>query len=180
MTSPETRRSGGRPAAATRRLRAAAAARTPHQMRRWSCAFAQRRVQHEAWPRNECAASSQRASAACHPASNDRTTSGRGVARPARITSPIQRAAAAVLHRETTPIIGATKRPPRTISAQPDCGRYRQSGPRPEPRLLCQHALEALTNSARTDSPRRIGRNEFRQLEAAAAVAALGGGGGGL
>ncbi|KZV44389.1 hypothetical protein F511_15737 [Dorcoceras hygrometricum] len=46
-----------------------------------------------------------------------------------------------------------------------------------EPRLLCQPALEALTNSARTDSPSRIGRNEFRQLEGAAA---LGGGGGGL
>ncbi|KZV23997.1 hypothetical protein F511_19307 [Dorcoceras hygrometricum] len=30
-------------------------------------------------------------------------------------------------------------------------------------------ALEALTNSTRTDSPRRIGRNEFRRLEAAAA-----------
>ncbi|KZV39064.1 auxin response factor 9-like [Dorcoceras hygrometricum] len=40
----------------------------------------------------------------------------------------------------------------------------RQSGPRPEPRLLRQAALEALKNSARTDSPRRIGRNEFRRL----------------
>ncbi|KZV48035.1 hypothetical protein F511_21456 [Dorcoceras hygrometricum] len=48
----------------------------------------------------------------------------------------------------------------------------RQSGPRPEPRLLHQAALEALTNSARTDSPRRIGRNEFRRLEAAAAAEA--------
>ncbi|KZV42495.1 villin-3-like [Dorcoceras hygrometricum] len=46
----------------------------------------------------------------------------------------------------------------------------RQSGPRPEPRLLRQAALEALTNSARTDSPRRVGRNEFRRLEAAAAA----------
>ncbi|KZV54189.1 hypothetical protein F511_29865 [Dorcoceras hygrometricum] len=54
----------------------------------------------------------------------------------------------------------------------------RQSGPRPEPRLLRQAALEALTNSTRTDSPRRIGRNEFRRLEAAAAAAAQGGGGG--
>ncbi|KZV51016.1 hypothetical protein F511_33432 [Dorcoceras hygrometricum] len=54
-----------------------------------------------------------------------------------------------------------------------NCGRNRQSGPRPEPRLLCQPALEAMTNSARTDSPRRIGRNEFRRLEAAAAAAAV-------
>ncbi|KZV18668.1 hypothetical protein F511_40253 [Dorcoceras hygrometricum] len=31
----------------------------------------------------------------------------------------------------------------------------RQSGPRPEPRLLRQAALEALTNSTRTDTPRK-------------------------
>ncbi|KZV53565.1 mitogen-activated protein kinase kinase kinase YODA-like [Dorcoceras hygrometricum] len=55
-------------------------------------------------------------------------------------------------------------------STPKDCGRYRQSGPRPEPRLFRHPALEALTNSARTDSPHRIGRNEFRQLEAAAAA----------
>ncbi|KZT76773.1 hypothetical protein F511_46200 [Dorcoceras hygrometricum] len=60
-----------------------------------------------------------------------------------------------------------------------DCGRYRQSGPRPEPRLLRQAALEALTNSARTDSPRRVGRKRIsgddgRQRRTA------GGGGGGL
>ncbi|KZV19698.1 hypothetical protein F511_33310 [Dorcoceras hygrometricum] len=36
-----------------------------------------------------------------------------------------------------------------------------QSGPRPEPRLLRQAALEALTNSVRTDSPRRIGRKQI-------------------
>ncbi|KZV52070.1 hypothetical protein F511_36065 [Dorcoceras hygrometricum] len=40
-------------------------------------------------------------------------------------------------------------------------GRYRQSGPRPEQRLLRQPALEALTNSARTDSPRRVGRKQL-------------------
>ncbi|KZV51412.1 hypothetical protein F511_20576 [Dorcoceras hygrometricum] len=40
-------------------------------------------------------------------------------------------------------------------------GKYRQSGPRPEPRLLRQPALEALTNSARTDSPRRVGRKQL-------------------
>ncbi|KZV26594.1 WUSCHEL-related homeobox 9-like [Dorcoceras hygrometricum] len=39
--------------------------------------------------------------------------------------------------------------------------KYRQSGPRPEPRLLRQPALEALTNSARTDSPRRVGRKRI-------------------
>ncbi|KZV15591.1 hypothetical protein F511_43128 [Dorcoceras hygrometricum] len=64
----------------------------------------------------------------------------------------------------------------RTRIFSVDCGRYRQSGPRPEPRLLCQAALEALTNSARTDSPHRIGRNEFRRRTAAAAQ----GGGGGV
>ncbi|KZV52813.1 hypothetical protein F511_38070 [Dorcoceras hygrometricum] len=37
----------------------------------------------------------------------------------------------------------------------------RQSGPRPEPILLLQAALEALTNSARTDSPRRVGRKRI-------------------
>ncbi|KZV22341.1 hypothetical protein F511_20438 [Dorcoceras hygrometricum] len=58
-------------------------------------------------------------------------------------------------------------------------GRLRQSGPRPDPRLLRQAALEALTRSARTDSPRRIGRKQFfrrrrrrrrRRVEAAAAA----------
>ncbi|KZV16156.1 hypothetical protein F511_44591 [Dorcoceras hygrometricum] len=50
-------------------------------------------------------------------------------------------------------------------------------GPRPEAGFLRQPALEGLTRSARTDSPCRIGRNEFRRLEAAAtAAAALGGG----
>ncbi|KZV46956.1 exportin-1-like [Dorcoceras hygrometricum] len=43
-------------------------------------------------------------------------------------------------------------------------------GPRPEEGFLRQPALEGLTRSARTDSPRRIGRNEFRRLEAAAAA----------
>ncbi|KZV33823.1 hypothetical protein F511_22481 [Dorcoceras hygrometricum] len=55
-------------------------------------------------------------------------------------------------------------------------GRLRQSGPRPEARLRRQPALESLTRSTRTDSPRRVGRNNFRRGKAAAAVA-LGGGG---
>ncbi|KZV21218.1 hypothetical protein F511_17952 [Dorcoceras hygrometricum] len=55
-----------------------------------------------------------------------------------------------------------------------DCGRNRQSDPRPETRLLRQPALEGLTRSARTDSPRRIGRKRF-----SGEAAAQGGGGGG-
>ncbi|KZV48274.1 hypothetical protein F511_41944 [Dorcoceras hygrometricum] len=41
------------------------------------------------------------------------------------------------------------------------CGRYRKSGPRPETKLLRQPALEALTNSARTDSPRKTRPERF-------------------
>ncbi|KZV41988.1 hypothetical protein F511_16936 [Dorcoceras hygrometricum] len=60
-----------------------------------------------------------------------------------------------------------------------DCGSLRQSGPRPDPRLLRQAALEALTRSARTDSPRRVDRKLFFRRRLAAAAAARGGGGGG-
>ncbi|KZT76279.1 hypothetical protein F511_46696 [Dorcoceras hygrometricum] len=67
-----------------------------------------------------------------------------------------------------------------------DCGSLRQSGPRPDPRLLRQAALEAMTRSARTDSPRRIGRKQFfrrirrrRRVAAAAAAARKRRGGGG-
>ncbi|KZV20668.1 U-box domain-containing protein 44-like [Dorcoceras hygrometricum] len=42
-------------------------------------------------------------------------------------------------------------------------GRLRQSGPRPKGRLLRQPALEGLTRSARTDSPRQVGQNKFRR-----------------
>ncbi|KZV29422.1 hypothetical protein F511_18690 [Dorcoceras hygrometricum] len=49
-------------------------------------------------------------------------------------------------------------------------GRLRQSGPRPKGRLLCQPALEGLTRSARTDSPRKVGRNKFRRGAASAAI----------
>ncbi|KZV41714.1 F-box protein [Dorcoceras hygrometricum] len=49
---------------------------------------------------------------------------------------------------------------------------YKKTGaPRPEGRLLRQPALEGLTRSARTDSPRKVGRNEFRRGAAAAAAA---------
>ncbi|KZV22695.1 hypothetical protein F511_05327 [Dorcoceras hygrometricum] len=57
-----------------------------------------------------------------------------------------------------------------------DCGRLRQSGPRPDARLLRHPALEGLTRSARTDSPRQDWPETiFRRREAA-----HGGGGGGL
>ncbi|KZV33517.1 hypothetical protein F511_08597 [Dorcoceras hygrometricum] len=46
-------------------------------------------------------------------------------------------------------------------------GRLRQSGPRPEGRLLRQPALEGLTRSARTETPRKVGRNKFRRGAAA-------------
>ncbi|KZV38348.1 hypothetical protein F511_27838 [Dorcoceras hygrometricum] len=46
-----------------------------------------------------------------------------------------------------------------------------QSGPRPEPRLLRQAALEGLTRSARTDSPQKTDRSKSDQVN--------GGGGGG-
>ncbi|KZV18568.1 hypothetical protein F511_43160 [Dorcoceras hygrometricum] len=42
-------------------------------------------------------------------------------------------------------------------------GRLRQSGPRPEGRLLRQPALEGMTRSAWMDSPRQVGRNKFRR-----------------
>ncbi|KZV56730.1 flavonoid 3'-monooxygenase-like [Dorcoceras hygrometricum] len=59
-------------------------------------------------------------------------------------------------------------------------GRLRQSGPRPEARLLRQPALEGLTRSARTDSPRQVGQNKFRRSKAVAAAAQGSGGGGGF
>ncbi|KZV21998.1 pentatricopeptide repeat-containing protein-like [Dorcoceras hygrometricum] len=67
---------------------------------------------------------------------------------------------------------GSLNRSTRRIGAN----KTRQ-GIHPEPRLLRQPALEALTNFARTDSPRRIGRNEFWRLEAAAAACLREGGG---
>ncbi|KZV32098.1 hypothetical protein F511_25222, partial [Dorcoceras hygrometricum] len=42
-----------------------------------------------------------------------------------------------------------------------DCGRLRQSGPRPETGFLRQPALEGLTRSTRTDSPRQDWPEQF-------------------
>ncbi|KZV51704.1 hypothetical protein F511_13116 [Dorcoceras hygrometricum] len=52
-------------------------------------------------------------------------------------------------------------------------GRLRQSDPRSEARLLRQSALEGLTRSARTDSPRQVGRNKFRRERRRKAAAAF-------
>ncbi|KZV53537.1 inactive protein kinase [Dorcoceras hygrometricum] len=69
----------------------------------------------------------------------------------------------------------------RTRRFSVDCGRYanpiRQSGPRLDPRFLRQTALEVLTRSARSDSPRKT-RPEQIPAKLAAAAAAHGGGGG--
>ncbi|KZV23116.1 hypothetical protein F511_09154 [Dorcoceras hygrometricum] len=59
-----------------------------------------------------------------------------------------------------------------------DCGSLRQSDPRPEPRLLRHAALETLTRSARTDSPRRTGQKQFSDDDRRRRVG--GGGGGGV
>ncbi|KZV54029.1 hypothetical protein F511_29647 [Dorcoceras hygrometricum] len=56
----------------------------------------------------------------------------------------------------------------------------RQSGPRPEPRLLRQAALEALTNSARMDSPRRVGRKRISGDNGRRRRRRTAGGGGGV
>ncbi|KZV54093.1 hypothetical protein F511_36031 [Dorcoceras hygrometricum] len=63
--------------------------------------------------------------------------------------------------RATSPIAAHHRATGARRSGGRDCGSLRQSGPRPDPRLLRQAALEALTRSARTDSPRRTGRKQF-------------------
>ncbi|KZV54296.1 hypothetical protein F511_31652 [Dorcoceras hygrometricum] len=65
----------------------------------------------------------------------------------------------------------------RTRLFSVDCGRNRQYGPRPEMRLLRQPALEVLTRSARTDSPRRIGRKRFPAKRRRRRILKRGGGG---
>ncbi|KZV24594.1 NB-ARC domain containing protein [Dorcoceras hygrometricum] len=52
-----------------------------------------------------------------------------------------------------------------------DCGSLRQSGPRPDPRLLRQAALEALTISARTNTPRKTRPEQFPAKWAATTAA---------
>ncbi|KZV36052.1 hypothetical protein F511_22647 [Dorcoceras hygrometricum] len=93
-------------------------------------------------------------SATSAQAKRARACARRGMAAPPRMI------------RETLaliPLLGIRIRPPGEAAEEQetDCGSLRQSGPRPDPRLLHQAALEALTISARTDSPRRIGRKQF-------------------
>ncbi|KZV35996.1 hypothetical protein F511_14513 [Dorcoceras hygrometricum] len=86
-------------------------------------------------------------------------------------------------------VLGIRIRPPvrqrKTKIMEPGGDQYeklnlhiRQSGPRPDLRLLRQTALEVLTRSARSDSPRKT-RPEQIPAKLAAAAAAHGGGGGG-
>ncbi|KZV25621.1 hypothetical protein F511_08650 [Dorcoceras hygrometricum] len=91
-------------------------------------------------------------------------------------------------HKQTTTFIGCLSGLPcwhlclaptgitRTRLFSVDCGSLRQSGPRLDPRLLRQAALEALTRSARTDSPRRIGRKRISSDNGRRRTAGGGGG----
>ncbi|KZV51044.1 pentatricopeptide repeat-containing protein [Dorcoceras hygrometricum] len=67
------------------------------------------------------------------------------------------------------------------LSSKLECcrDRLRQSGPRPDSRLLRQTALEVLTRSARSDSPRKT-RPEQNSGEVGRRRRKGGGGGGGL
>ncbi|KZT76435.1 hypothetical protein F511_46540 [Dorcoceras hygrometricum] len=78
--------------------------------------------------------------------------------------------------------------PPPGQAAEEQKFRLRQSGPRPDSRLLRQTALEVLTRSARSDSPRKtrpernsgeVGRRRRRTAAAAAAAVEREGEGGG-
>ncbi|KZV58698.1 hypothetical protein F511_40912 [Dorcoceras hygrometricum] len=76
------------------------------------------------------------------------------------------------------PLLGIRIRPParQRKNIKQIAVDYRQSGQRPDPRLLRQAALEALTRSARTNTPRKT-RPERFPAKLAAATAAHGGGG---
>ncbi|KZV27498.1 ATP-dependent DNA helicase srs2-like [Dorcoceras hygrometricum] len=68
----------------------------------------------------------------------------------------------------------------RTRLFSVDCGSLRQSGPRPDPRLLRQAALESLTRSARTNTPRKTGPEQFPTKLVGGGGGAWGGGGDGF
>ncbi|KZV49988.1 endoribonuclease Dicer2 [Dorcoceras hygrometricum] len=95
------------------------------------------------------------------------------------------------IHKQSTTFIGCLSGLPcwhlclaptgitRTRLFSVDCGSLRQSGPRPDLRFLRQAALEALTRSAQTDSPRRTGRKQFSGDDRRRRRRRMGGGGGG-
>ncbi|KZV37605.1 LysM domain GPI-anchored protein 1 precursor [Dorcoceras hygrometricum] len=203
--SPEHRRRGGRPAAATK-FRA-------RQARRNCVAIANRRRNHG---RGWAASMRQAMPLSCTPSRADeqqrpgRVAQGwatkrarqplataHGVAwQRASSGCVVQRCAppcALAVERRSPPVRDhardvegrrRTRRRPSAVSEFrisdlkfKNCGSLRQSGPRPDPRLLRQAALKALMRSARTDSPHRNGRKQFsgddqRRRTAVAAAAA--------
>ncbi|KZV58082.1 Tau class glutathione S-transferase [Dorcoceras hygrometricum] len=107
------------------------------------------------------------------PCVKRRPAIGHHVAQPVRIPSPIQRATvrgAAASGRLPCEKEAANPRPPCASSSHVARAHMRvqrrvavvdrQSGPRSEIRFLRQPALEGLTNSARTETPRRGDRNK--------------------
>ncbi|KZV55773.1 hypothetical protein F511_15009 [Dorcoceras hygrometricum] len=62
-----------------------------------------------------------------------------------------------------------------SLAASDQAAVDRQSGPRPESRHLRQPALEGLTNSARTETPRQADRNKSDHGKRQRTVAAGGG-----
>ncbi|KZV35616.1 hypothetical protein F511_23299 [Dorcoceras hygrometricum] len=74
-------------------------------------------------------------------------------------------ATSAQINTARRPLLSASTRDMRNQAAV-----FRQSGPRPEGRLLRQPTLEGLTRSARTDSPRKTDRSKSDQSTAAAAA----------
>ncbi|KZV27812.1 protein trichome birefringence-like 35 [Dorcoceras hygrometricum] len=123
-----------------------------------------RRARPSASKRNDCAA--VRASSR-----HSRRTAARCTAREATFQQRGRRRSMRNNLRDASP---SFVQPERSIASigRTNCKiavDYRQSGPRPDPRLLRQAALEALTRSARTDTPRKTRPEQFRAKWAEAA-----------
>ncbi|KZV32859.1 hypothetical protein F511_06123 [Dorcoceras hygrometricum] len=158
-TSPETRRSGGRSAAPRNHARRKGARpRAPRS---------------GATPLDNC-----------RPAARDDAQRLRNHRRRPASNGATMRASASFARLASSS--GANVRTPaaapsRNIDRPPRISRAASTQrPRPDSTLLRQPALEGLTRSTRTDSPRRIGRKQFSGEEEAAAAARGGGGGGSL